>query len=179
MSITFDSDCKRTSYAKQEPCLCAQMSQYFTEFFNGRDLPHIRRDLNANADPNCPRCHGSGIEGVPYDDAPTINLASDNATILFQLLGMDHRAVHEMTLPEARRALMRACSRSNLQDFTRPEQKIKHDPREISPGVFDITPKIRFIDPGVDTQRIKEYLERFAEFLHKVSNKGAKKIFWY
>src|SRR5690348_10745458 len=107
MSITFDSDVSRNFLGKEEPCLCAQMAEVWGDFFRGEDSPEIRKQLRQEADPKCAMCKGSGIEKVQHDDAPTINLANENAKILFAVLGLPFDWAGEIDIPTARRAVMR------------------------------------------------------------------------
>lgn len=177
MGITIDSDAPRQFSMKDEPCLCAQMSEVFSDFFRGKDTPEIRADLKANANPNCPICKGTGVENVEQNDAPHMQLSGVNASLFFSLLGLDIEK-GEATLPEARRGLMRASSRSDLKPFTRDEQITYGKPIEIEPGVIEMKP-MRSLSLGLDEEKLKRYLETFAEFLNKISQLGAKKILWY
>jgi len=177
MSITIDSDAPRSYSQKQEPCLCAQMAESFSDFFNGQDTPEMRADLKANANPNCPTCKGTGIEYAEVDDAPFMNLSNDNAAIFFAILGVQGSSHGEMSLPEARRALMRASSR-DLSKYERPEKKLHGKPQEVEPGVVDMRP-VKYWEMGLDQKKLQAYIQRFAQFLHEVSQRGAKKIRWY
>lgn len=176
MSITIESDAPRSSFTKEEPCLCAQNSDYFSNFYQGEDSPQIREDLKANAYSQCPSCHGAGIESVETDDAPFLNFSNPNAVILFRVLDVDINK-GSLSLPEARRALIRANSRASLKEFVRPPHTEYGSPREVSPGVIDMRP-IRWHDFGVPEKKIQSYLDDFRDFLAKVIEKGATKIFW-
>jgi hypothetical protein len=177
MSITFTSDAPSNSVEKETPCMCSQMAKSWSSFYDGEDSPQIRKDLKENANSNCQFCKGTGVETVDESNTPTLNLSNANAMILLSVLGLPQDYIGEISIPEARRAFLRANNRNNLKDFTRPEEKIHGKPREIKPGVVDIKP-IRLYDPGVDENKIKDYLSRFAKFLHEVIQGGGKKIIW-
>lgn len=153
------------------------MAESWSDFYHGEDTPAIRQDLKENASPHCPSCKGTGIESVAQDDAPSMNLANGNAMILLKVLGLPTEYAGEISVPEARRALIKAMSRSSVTEFERP-QRIEHGkPREIEPGVMDLKP-LRYFDQGVDENRIRDYIKRFAEFVSEVIQKGGTKIYW-
>jgi hypothetical protein len=182
MSITIDSDLQRDIEEKQESCMCAQMAEKWSDFQEGFDTPEIRDNLRQEANPNCHYCKGTGIETVSHEvGAPTINLSNRNARVLFSILGLDVEGeegyVGEMTIPEARRAVMRAQSRQNIAKFVQPETKVHGKPREVSPGVYDMKP-LKMYDAGLTEEQLHAYIRRFAEFVVEVSRLGATKIFW-
>ena len=177
MSITIDSDIPRDIEEKVEPCMCAQMAESWSDFYEGKDTPEIRDNLKQEANPSCFHCKGTGIETVSHEvNAPKLNLANENAAIFFAVLGVDINR-GEMTIPEARRAIIRSQSRTSLEKFVRPEEKQYGKPREVSPGVFDMKP-MRLYDPGLTKEKIQSYIIRFHEFVKEVSQKGATKIIW-
>jgi hypothetical protein len=168
MSITFSSDATATESAKQEHCLCAQMAE---GFMNGATPEALR----AAADPQCHFCSGSGIETVMTSDLPELNLANGNGIALLRALrlGMDYAG--EITIAEARRAIMRARSGS-LEPFVRLEQKLTGKPAERD-GVIVARP-LRFFDPGLSTEGLGERIERFAALVEVSAARGATLIFW-
>ncbi len=182
MSVTIESDISRQTTNQEESCMCAQSSKYWLDFQKGADTPAIRADLQQEADPNCPYCKGSGIEVVAQDvDFPSLNLSNENAKVLFTILGLNINSsdgmVGEMSISEARRAIIRAQSRKSLEKFVRPEEKTFGKPREISPGVIDMKP-LRFFHFGLPLEKLQRYIKTFAEFVIEVSRRGATKIFW-
>jgi hypothetical protein len=177
MSITFSSDVKGNITNKSEPCLCAQMAETWSDFYHGEDTPAIRAALKAEANPQCPLCKGTGIEKVSHEDSPHMNLANANAEILFKVLNIPFDSIGELTIPEARRALIKAMSRSSVKEFERPDHIEYGKPREVEPGVVDLKP-LRVFGPGVNEEKIHEYIKRFGEFISEVIQKGGTKIYW-
>lgn len=177
MTVQFDSDCSRAIINKIEPCLCAQMASCFGDFLKGKDTFECRIELKENANSDCPFCNGIGIEKVETDDAPILDLANRNAEVLFKILGVDQNK-GELTMPEARRAIIRAKSRKSLEEFVIPEEKKHGPPREIEPGIFKMKP-IKYWDIGLSEEKLEDYINRFAEFVIEVSKRGATKIIWY
>jgi len=177
MSITFDSDIERDMETKTEPCMCAQMAEHWSDFYEGRDTPAIRDNLKQEANPGCFHCKGSGIEKVEHEiNAPTLNLSNMNAAVLFDILGINGEK-HELTIPEARRAIIRSQARGSLEQFVRPERTEYGKPREISPGVVDLKP-LRLFERGLTKEQIQAYIVRFADFVSQVTRRGATRIFW-
>jgi hypothetical protein len=178
MSITFDSDVPRDIVEKDEPCMCAQMAEGWSDFYEGKDTPQLRDQLKQEANPNCPFCKGTGVEKASHEVGnPTINLANENAKALFEILGLPFDNAGEMDIPTARRAIMRAMSRGSYQQFERPEETQYGKPREVSPGVVDLKP-LRWHDPGLSEEKIKAYITRFADFVAQVIQLGGSKIRW-
>lgn len=182
MSITIESNIERNTIDKEEPCMCSQMAIHWSDFYEGIDTPEIRTDLKENASSRCPNCHGQGIEVVSQEvDFPSINLSNENAKILFDILGIkvssEDGMVGEMSIPEARRAVIRAQSRKSLDRFIRPEEKTFGKPREISPGVIEMKP-LRLFHSGLSEEKIQRYIRTFAEFVVEVIKRGATKIVW-
>jgi len=178
MSITIDSNLSRDIEEKGEPCLCAQMAESWSDFYEGKDTEEIRYNLKQEANPNCHYCKGQGVEIVSHEvNVPTINISNENAAIFFAILGVD-MSRYEMTIPEARRAIIRSQSRTSLEKFVRPEQKEFGKPKEISPGVVDIKP-LRLFNAGLSKENIQSYIIRFHELVKEVTQKGATKIIWY
>ena len=113
MSVTFYVESERASVSKREPCLCAQMSPAFSGLFEGwrDDWDALRVDAN----PECLRCNGSGIEEVSVDLRPQVNFSNDNAVIIMRAMGWeaDHQNLcGECDLATLRRGVMRARSSS-------------------------------------------------------------------
>src|SRR5690606_22970065 len=118
---------------KEEPCLCAQMAEHWSDFYEGRDTPTIRANLKQEANPNCHFCKGTGIEIASHEvGAPQLELSNANGEILFRILGIPFEPSGEMTIPEARRAIIKAQSRTSLDKYTRPERTEYGKPREVS-----------------------------------------------
>lgn len=183
MSVTIDSDLERDIEEKLEPCLCAQGAEGWSDFYEGRDTPEIRYNLKQQADPKCSWCKGVGIEVVAHEiGVPSLNLSNRNAEVLFNILGVnpftENGFIGAMTISEARRAIMRAQSRDNLDRFILPERREYGKPTERTPGVVDMKP-LRIYESGLTEEKIQAYIKRFADFVIEVSRRGATKIVWY
>src|SRR5271166_1938653 len=98
MSITFSSDAPANISEKESPCMCAQMAELWTDFYNGQDTPQIRENLKEQASPTCHYCQGTGVEIEKQDDAPMMNLANPNAMILLSILGLPQEYSGEISL---------------------------------------------------------------------------------
>lgn len=184
MSITFTNDLDTPGITKIEPCLCAQGSPVWGDFYDGQDTESNRQALKRDANPDCVFCKGEGIETVEHDlPGTSFNLANENAAILLNILGFkssdnEDQLVGSMPLPLARRALIKAMSKTNLKEFERPREELYGRPREIEPGVVDMRP-LRMLYQGVDETRIKKYINYFKELVEKTIKEGGTKIVWY
>jgi len=177
MSITFMSDCARTTFQKVEPCLCTQCCEAFSRMFSdGEDNEAIRAELKAEANPECFSCKGSGIEMFEESDAPELNLANDNMLRLLAVLGLSVEYCGEMTLPEARRAIMRGRAR-DVSGHVRNRVERHGAPRDCGEGVVELRP-LHFLDVGLDEDGIRERVERFSAFVLEAERRGATKIWW-
>lgn len=169
MSITFRSDAPETTKLVEEHCLCAQM----VEGFMGNATPEA---LRAAANPRCIHCGGTGVEKVPQSDGPSINFANANGIALLRALRLGMAYTGDITIAEARRAIIRARS-SSLAPFVRLEQKLIGKPVERVPGVVEARP-LRAFDPGLSEEGLSERIERFAAFVEAAAARGAANIHW-
>jgi hypothetical protein len=104
MTVTFQSDAACPVTMRDEPCLCAQDAPDFC-------TAPSAESLRAHASAHCPLCRGTGVATYSERNEPTLNVANDNAHRLLELLRLatpDGDLMGEVTLPEMRRALMRA-----------------------------------------------------------------------
>lgn len=178
MSVTFYSNVtKKTVTEKLSPCLCAQMAESFSPAMDGNFSDAVRADLAANANPACPFCHGSGVEVETEDDAPRLNLANENAALLLLALGLRPELYGDTGIAEARRAVMRAWSRSDLTPFTREDRAVSGRPRANADGTVELRP-LHIFSQGVTQDRLESYISRFAAFLEESANRGATTISW-
>jgi hypothetical protein len=178
MSVTFHSNVTtKTVTEKLTPCLCAQMAESFSPAMDGNFDDAVKADLAANANPACPFCHGSGVELMEESDAPSLNLANDNAMLLLQVLGLQPEFYGEMGLAQARRAVMRARSRSDLTPFTREDETVHGRPRTNEDGSVELRP-LRVHTQGVTMNRLESYIDRFAAFVEESASRGATEIHW-
>lgn len=164
MSVTFTaSDLEDAGLPTTEPCLCTQMDERFSQWFQYGPGP--AEEMRAAADPRCPTCRGSGVEGYVRSTIPQVNFSNLNAGMLLRVFGINQPYyAGEISVAQARRGVMRALSRKNLQDFVpSPDWQRGLGARMI-------------VVPGQD---VRGQVERFAKFVETVAALGARKIRWY
>jgi len=83
------------------------------------------------------------------------------------------------TLPEARRAVMRARAtfERKVDNFTVKSETFYSSPRQNNNGAIELRP-FRGHDFGVDADRLHRQLERFAEFIEIAAQAGADGFSW-
>lgn len=164
-SVTFSTDIPDDGLPVMEPCLCTQMHEKFNDWFRYGVGPED--EMKAAADPSCYICKGSGIEGYRRPTKPELNFSHDNASAVLGTLGLPTSELYGMmSVHEAKRALIRAKNRSNLDQFTRAPIDKKR------PG------RARIFDGGISEEGIRERLDRFEKFLDNSIADGATKIYW-
>lgn len=168
MSIIFCSDAPERVEATEEGCLCAQLAPGWC---NGA-APEL---LAQHADPACARCHGTGVEIVSVDRNPSVNLSNGNAGALLRALGLhgDHGTA---SLPEARRAVMRARAR-DLSALERPTE-VRRARSFASDGTIAELYRVQSVSIGLDATGLAERIEQFAAFVEASAALGARAIHW-
>ena len=164
MSVTFEAaDLDDEGLPTLEPCLCTQMDEKFSQWFQYGPGP--AEEMRAAADPRCSTCRGSGLEGFVRSTIPQVNFSNLNAGALLRALDIKQPYyAGEISVAQARRGVMRALSRKNLQSFSPADwQQVFGGPRIIAV-------------PGQD---VRGQVERFSKFVESVAELGAKKIRWY
>lgn len=113
------------------------------------------------------RADGSVIK-LPLDHPAHLNLANGNAVSLLGLLGLGHELQGEVSLPEARRAVIRARATFDRRagGFTREPADSKR------PG------HARVIVAGIDTGYLDRRLADFERFILFVAEMGAVAVYW-
>ena len=178
MSINFHANITDANITNSDsPCLCAQMADMWVDAMDGHWSEAVKANLASEANPKCPFCKGTGIEAVRESDAPVLNLANGNAVLLLGALGLDSAPSGELSVPEARRAIIRARSRSDLTPFTREQETVYGRPRANEDGSVELRP-VRLSSMGVDKERVASYIERFASLVEESADRGATTIFW-
>jgi hypothetical protein len=177
MSVTFSSDAPFKAWLKPEPCLCAQMGWGFPAMMRGEDSAEVRANLQEECRPDCLHCKGTGIEVVEETDAPSLNLANDNAARLLAILGLPCDEDGEVTIAESRRALMRARARQDLSLFTREGKTVYGAPRAQEDGSVELRP-VRAQSFGLSAEGLRDRIERFGTFVEEAAARGARTIFW-
>jgi len=177
MSYTFTANVTDTQTSiKEEPCLCAQGAECFGDAFQNGVEPH-RAELAADAWDKCPSCKGTGVEPVENDDAPSLNLNEGNAVLLLGALGLTVDCWGEITLAEARRALMRARARKSLSGYTRASETLYGAPRTGEDGVVELRP-VRSHGGALTEDDLRDRIERFASLVELAATRGATNITW-
>lgn len=165
MSVTFESDLPDEGLPTLEPCLCTQMDERFSQWFQYG--PGEASVMKSAADPHCTTCRGTGVEGYAMATTPQLNFSNLNAEALLEVMGFKPSYAGEMTVAQARRGVMRARSRKSLESFVPTADWAK---------VFGST---RYIVPDQTAEHVQERIERFARFVEVSAELGAKKIRWY
>jgi len=178
MSYTFTALTPESPVSrKEEPCLCAQGAECFSDSFQNGITEAHRVELAGEAWSECLQCKGTGVETVEYDERPSLNLNNENAKLLLGALGLSTDCWGEMTLPEARRGLMRARARKSLSEFTRASETFYGAPRADENGAIELRP-FRGHSGGFSEESLRDRIERFALLVDQAAEQGATKIFW-
>lgn len=179
MSLRFSPVVEEPGPDHEEACLCSQLMPGWPAVASGRvplSHPGVRGTLSEHADPECLRCFGSGVETVFGEDPVALNVAGDNGQVLLAVLGLKPEPYGELTLPEARRALMRARNRPSLASFARGDVEVRGPRGSRSDGAVELG--LRFRCGGLSEERIRQYLDRFEEIVRVAQERGADRIVW-
>jgi hypothetical protein len=107
---------------------------------------------------------------LDLEDPASLNMASANARVVLGLLGLEpgEEPSGEVSMPEARRAVMRARAtfERRVESFTRSDSDTKR------PG------RVRVVECGVDHEYLARRIDDFERFLNVVVDKGATSIYW-
>lgn len=182
MSITFSSNVTDSQTSiKESPCLCAQGAECFCESFevteDGGSIDPFRAELAAEAWEKCHTCKGTGVESVMEDDRPFLNMAEMNAQAVLGVLGFTTECWGAVSIPDARRAIMRARARKSLSSFERSEEIVLGERRTVN-GVTELQRPVRVHSFGLDSEGIQDRIERFATFVEESAGRGATEISW-
>jgi hypothetical protein len=129
--------------------------------------------------PECP----ARVE-LDDDDPRAFHLNVGNAAALWPLLGLPLEdgqlvPVGEVSVPEARRAVMRARARFEhaASGLVRTAVVTYGAPRRGDDGVVELRP-VRAVACGLDEEGLADRLERFSRFVEAVAERGATNIAW-
>lgn len=113
------------------------------------------------------RADGSMIR-IPLDHPAHMNIANGNAVAVLTLLGLGDEPQGEVSLPEARRAAIRARATFDRRadSFTRDLADLKR------PG------HARVIVAGIDDNYLRRRLNDFDRFLLHVAEEEAVAVYW-
>jgi len=178
MSITFTANITDpNSHSVSEPCLCAQMAESFSAAMGGDFSEAVTADLQANAQDGCPWCKGTGVETREQDDSPELNLNNDSAQRILAVLGIPFDHCGEISLPEARRAVLKALNSSGVSALERPEEAVYGRPRAQEDGSVALRP-LRSYSPPLTTEDILSRVRRFSALVEEAASRGATQISW-
>lgn len=113
------------------------------------------------------RADGSMIR-IPFDHPAHLNVANGNAVALLGLLRLGQELQGQVSVPEARRAVIRARATFDRRagGFTREPADVKR------PG------QARVIVAGIDDNYRRRRVDDFDRFFTFVAEKGAVSIHW-
>lgn len=160
-------------------CLCAQEAPSWDMYLEGSDL----RELRAHASDACVLCDGTGVSPIE-EGGIEINLANLNARAFLELLDLDTEyLVGEITIPEARRAIMGARARfaARAPGLAREGRELR-SPRGVRPradGVLELTGgRYQGTIGALDLEDLEGYLRRFSVFVEAAARARATAITW-
>jgi hypothetical protein len=174
VSITFSSNASFSQTTRQTACLCAQMAPGW--HYPCDHIDSIRDELREHARPECPFCHGSGVDLEPLSDRPELNWATTNALIMLKVLGLPTEACGTVSIHQARRAVIRARSRADLRGFARAEAAVHGHPRDDGTAVA-LRP-VRATIFGLAEEQILERIQAFTDFVEACAARGATEFTW-
>jgi hypothetical protein len=178
MSITFSTNADVSDLPTHEDsCICAsyKADDACFAFWKGERTPEIRAQLAEAARPECQICNGTGVQLVrEYDD---LNMSNTNAFTFLRFLGLEADYCGSMGLPEARRAIMKARSRSEVSRYTRQDVTFFGAPRAKDDGTVELRP-LRGVSFGLNESDLQMRLTAFAGMVERGAEKGATEVYW-
>jgi len=117
------------------------------------------------------------------DEINDLNLSNMNACSLLKLIGLEPMGpdgmVGEVTVPEMRRAIMRAVNTFDKRapGCVRAEEVVYGKPRENDDGTVELHP-VRIHSRGIDEAYLSERLAQLATCVETLVKKGATHIVW-
>jgi hypothetical protein len=121
--------------------------------------------------------------GEGDEDILDLNLSNMNASALLKLLGFEPMGpdgmVGEVTVPEMRRAIMRAVNTfdSKAGACTRATEIEYGKPRDNGDGTIELRP-VRVYSQGIDEEYLSRRLAQLAENVEVLVKRGATHITW-
>jgi hypothetical protein len=145
------------------------------EAMHGNMTPDVRACMAENASKECKFCNGSGIDMVPKDDGPKVNISNDNAFQVMRALGLKPDYCGEISFPDFKRAYMRAMN-TDLSRFARePEhQEVIITTQEADSNVVTMEKRTKLFDMGIDITYIKTVIEQ----LMTLTKTNGTTIYW-
>jgi len=133
--------------------------------FSGEDSSEIRAALKRAANPDCLQCGGAGFETMMESDVPRVGWANLSALRVLDMLGIDSDpgSTGMLTLPEARRTVMRGRARSK---------------QFVARLCYESFSDGRFHSGGLDEDSLRQRVEQFASFVEQAAERGATTIYW-
>ena len=199
MSITFYNDVESNWQQTLSPCYCADrkcqelmhegneagteawdllVSISFGELSEDQ-IQAATQKIKPFADPSCSCCKGEGTyRSKSWSPEIHVNWANGNGYPILRLLGVaeDDLYASEMSIPDAKRALLRAMN-SSVSHAERPEETLYGKPLQNEDGAWELKP-VRMFSPGMNESNIRDRLYRLMDFVEYSANQGASKIYW-
>jgi hypothetical protein len=135
-----------------------------------------REEAAKHTDFQCYGCKKTGIEKTKEKQEFEFNYSNSNALAMLEVLGLPPEYNGEISIPEMKRALIRAKNRSSLEKFERKEEILTR-PRETEEGVTELHAPY-FYSTGLSEYDIKDRLKSFERLLKEAEANGAKNIIW-
>lgn len=176
MAIVFDTNLPFTN-VPDVSCSCTQNMPRSEEVLDveveERPFPpELVAHIREHAFPGCSRCGGSGlVEG----GRPHASFVQVNSAVLGALGLDDDRG--SCSIPEARRALLRARNRS-LAPHVVPAEVEYAPPRVDERGVVELRP-VKFTSFEVGEDRLGRMVDRIGELVERHAAAGATQVRWY
>lgn len=160
-------------------CLCAQDAPSWDMYLEGTDLLELRE----YAEETCVLCGGIGISPIE-EGGIDLTLANVNAAAFLTLLDIDSEyLVGELTIAEARRAIMGARARfdrvapvlvrEGVELVTPRGTKVRAD------GVVELTGGgSRGFVGSLELETLRGYVQRFSVFVEAAARGGASSVSW-
>jgi hypothetical protein len=197
-SITFFSDSPAEIKEKEKICMCVDFSTGEGETYKPhsgkkKELQEMlesgdpekekiaREEAAKNSDPiryknKCFYCKGTGIETEKEKQDFEINYSNSNALAMLEVLGLPAEYNGEISIPEMKRALIRAKNRSSLEKFERPSETLTRL-RKTEEGVTELHSPY-FYSQGLDKHDIEDRLGSIERLVKEAEANGAKHIVW-
>lgn len=182
-SISFWSDAESEVKEVREPCFCVERASLsygeLTSMLNSGDPEKNKKAkeiLRMTSEEDCGGCGGTGFMTGTVINNQEITWSNTNALALLEILGLEPEYGGSMTIPEAKRAIMRAKNRSNLKKFERQDVDIRRH-RKVDDEVTELnSPK--FYSKGLSEADIKGKIDQFEGLVNKAESEGAENINW-
>lgn len=182
-SISFWSDAESEGEEVKELCFCVERASLsygeLHAMLNSGDPEKNKKAkeiLRMASEEDCGGCDGTGFMTGTVMNDHGITWSNTNALALLEILGLEPDYSGSMTVPEAKRAVMRAKNRSNVKRFERQDDVVRRH-RETEDGVTELN-AVKFYSKGLSESDIKGKIDQFESLVNSAEAEGAKNINW-